>query len=1115
MPKIQLAKKLLATGMSLAMAAGAITGAVAVSAADSTEPKVLFEENFSGVTQLSGDWKNNLEFKNGKISVEDGALIVDGTGNDSPTGVVYLGKELMDKGDYTLEYDYTPLTASSVTRWSSGMFRVSGTTPDNSGIYSPYYHFTVRMNAATQPGGGVELTLRPRNASWKQYANVNSSSDLELGKTYRMKVIIKGGHIQEYIGDELVIDKTLDTSASDYVAAGGIGFQTSNMKIKIDNIKVTETQDMPVVKTPGIYNVYEPETKLAMAPTVLLDVKTQADYNKLTGKELPATAIFHLDASLNVVDTDGKKIATLAQALEKTGDNIIPGFYLSDKSAITNLKNYVAAAKIVDATIFSDDADVLTEAHKAMNKLRTALDFKLSAKADQAKLDEMIAQANKSTAKIMIMDDQYITKQDIEYMQVRMMTVWTRGDYNAEGTYGQVVKGPDGIITGDFLQVFDCYKTFTAANSLVRTPFTVGHRGYPNLYPENTMLSYRKSVEAGATIVETDIHMTKDGVIVICHDERVDRTTNGTGDIRTSTWDQLKDLKCKNPNGSLSDEGLPTIDDFLQFLKDNPKVVAYVELKDGNTAIVEPFKKKVAEYGVASQICTISFYYDQAAKMRQVMPETSIGYLGADFSKVNVITDQLMAIINSNFPTETTWHPNRAYSSSALMEMAKHRGIIMHPWTYTTMNTFNSDIRIGVQNLTSNSSEWLKDMFGYLKPEGTYELKANIASKVTATGVALNGDTKGLACQMTRIGGDDITFTNYDNGTVAANKEGTATVLLSYKKETFDGNYTIYSEPVTVTVGKGNTAPTEPPKTSATTTSTTKAPDVAAPSTPGMIREINFGINNAASWLVKDMKADVKQYVSPVYAVYPEVRVTNDENGSLVLIRAPFAEYPWANAYGLASKNAVNLVDNKLYFDFTADCQWNFNLYFGTSKNADQVLTLASYMVKEVNGTTIGYTADGAAGTYKGSLDIKAAYEDAVKQGQIKSGLINADGSANVYCLLIWSVSGTEDADKIVVRDAYIGREGTEPTATEPTATEPTGTEPTGTEPTGTETTNTGATDTNGSVIEPTNTNGSTTDTTSKTGDSPMTGDNMAVAMVGAMVLAASAGLLVFSRKKA
>ena len=86
-----------------------------------------------------------------------------------------------------------------------------------------------------------------------------------------------------------------------------------------------------------------------------------------------------------------------------------------------------------------------------------------------------------------------------------MMTVWTRGDYNAEGTYGQVVKGPDGIITGDFLQVFDCYKTFTAANSLVRTPFTVGHRGYPNLYPENTMLSYRKSVEAGATIVELSL----------------------------------------------------------------------------------------------------------------------------------------------------------------------------------------------------------------------------------------------------------------------------------------------------------------------------------------------------------------------------------------------------------------------------------------------------------------------------------------------------------------------------------------------------------------------------------------------------------------------------------
>lgn len=58
------------------------------------------------------------------------------------------------------------------------------------------------------------------------------------------------------------------------------------------------------------------------------------------------------------------------------------------------------------------------------------------------------------------------------------------------------------------------------------------HRGYSGKYPENTMLAFRKAVEAGADGIELDVQLTKDGVPVIIHDELVDRTTNGKGLVK-------------------------------------------------------------------------------------------------------------------------------------------------------------------------------------------------------------------------------------------------------------------------------------------------------------------------------------------------------------------------------------------------------------------------------------------------------------------------------------------------------------------------------------------------------------------------------------------------------
>ena len=70
------------------------------------------------------------------------------------------------------------------------------------------------------------------------------------------------------------------------------------------------------------------------------------------------------------------------------------------------------------------------------------------------------------------------------------------------------------------------------------------HRGCSQRYPENTLLAFEKAAEiSGLTGIELDIQFTKDNYMVVCHDERVDRTTDGIGELRQYTLTELRKLR--------------------------------------------------------------------------------------------------------------------------------------------------------------------------------------------------------------------------------------------------------------------------------------------------------------------------------------------------------------------------------------------------------------------------------------------------------------------------------------------------------------------------------------------------------------------------------------------
>ncbi len=102
------------------------------------------------------------------------------------------------------------------------------------------------------------------------------------------------------------------------------------------------------------------------------------------------------------------------------------------------------------------------------------------------------------------------------------------------------------------------------------------HRGDSYNYYENTMTAFEKAIEAGADMIETDVHLTKDGHLALIHDDKVDRTTNGQGRVDEMT---LEELKALNAGDSSAREEIPTLEDLLA-LASKHNITLNIEIKE-------------------------------------------------------------------------------------------------------------------------------------------------------------------------------------------------------------------------------------------------------------------------------------------------------------------------------------------------------------------------------------------------------------------------------------------------------------------------------------------------------------------------------------------------------
>ncbi len=157
-----------------------------------------------------------------------------------------------------------------------------------------------------------------------------------------------------------------------------------------------------------------------------------------------------------------------------------------------------------------------------------------------------------------------------------------------------------------------------------------GHRGAAGTHPENTMISFKEVERVGAQGVELDVQMSKDGILVVIHDEKVDRTTNGKGWVKDL---KLKELQKLDASFKFSKKygfcGIPTLEEVFKWASGN-KLELNVELKNNlidYRNIEEDTIKLIHSYKLQKRVILSSFNHESMVKAHSIDPSIEAALL--------------------------------------------------------------------------------------------------------------------------------------------------------------------------------------------------------------------------------------------------------------------------------------------------------------------------------------------------------------------------------------------------------------------------------------------------------------------------------------------------------
>ncbi|MCC6217730.1 MAG: glycerophosphodiester phosphodiesterase [Polyangiaceae bacterium] len=248
-------------------------------------------------------------------------------------------------------------------------------------------------------------------------------------------------------------------------------------------------------------------------------------------------------------------------------------------------------------------------------------------------------------------------------------------------------------------------------------PIAFAHRGGAALAPENTLAAFDGAVALGVRWIETDVHLSRDGVVVVHHDATLDRTTDGAGPLRARSLDELRRLdagyRFSVDDGRTFPErgrghGIPT---FAEVLERHPTIRFNVELKQREPAMVEAFWRLVQQHDAQERVLIAAEDERIGAEVRAVTRgrvPTSPGVRG-------VLGFWAAARAGAArwvpFPWDALQVPHRhgplTVVDRRFVAAAHERGVHVHVWTIDDISEMHELLDLGVDGVMTDRPDRL------------------------------------------------------------------------------------------------------------------------------------------------------------------------------------------------------------------------------------------------------------------------------------------------------------------------------------------------------------------------------------------------------------------------
>ncbi len=243
------------------------------------------------------------------------------------------------------------------------------------------------------------------------------------------------------------------------------------------------------------------------------------------------------------------------------------------------------------------------------------------------------------------------------------------------------------------------YKTLSG-----KRPLVWAHRGASGYAPENTMEAFEKAIEMNADGIEIDVYFSLDGQIVICHDEKMDRVSNGQGNVTEYTLQELKnfDFGCKFYNGERKGIKIATLDELYSLYK-TTNMIINVEVKSGSEEMPLALVKKAKEFGISDQIVYSSFNHLQLKRISDIDKTARIAPLySGNWLNMDKYAEDMGAFAIHPVQSQILVFPD-------LVEKCHSKGIWVNPWTVNGETAIADMIAAGCDAIITNYPDRVLD----------------------------------------------------------------------------------------------------------------------------------------------------------------------------------------------------------------------------------------------------------------------------------------------------------------------------------------------------------------------------------------------------------------------